>query len=314
MRRFRPENIVIIEAQSELGAGKRGASLGPKALRIRDLNKNGVFKGMKTISISSYDVLLNLKDDEFPKAKSIGHIFDFNRLLSVTIEKELEKGHFVILLSGDHSSAMGGVSGFRNSINHEECQLIWVDAHGDLHSPYTTPSGNMHGMPLAALMGIDNRKPDSILDPATSTQWDSLKSELSQGKFLTPEELLLIGIRDLESEEWDLIAKSNLRHLTAENFKTITDLSKNQTFNQWLKSKPTYISFDVDVMDPSISCGTGTQAANGFLKHHVVDLLHHLLDKCDTHVLEITEVNPLLDKKSCTIDLTLDILEALINK
>lgn len=310
--RFRKDNIVIIEAQSELGAGIRGASLGPKALRIRDLGKNGAFKGIKTISISSYDVLLNRKEEEFPKAKSIGHIYDFNRLLSVTIEKELEKGHFVILLSGDHSSAIGGVSGFRKSIGHQKCQVVWIDAHGDLHSPYTTPSGNMHGMPLAALMGIDNIG-SGVLDKNTAEHWESLKKELSHEKYLTPEELLLVGIRDLEAEEWNMIEQAKVRHITSEKFKSISNLSSNETLNSWLKQIPTYISFDVDVMDPSISCGTGTKAVDGLFKNHIEGLLNHLMVHADVHVLEVTEVNPLLDMKSCTVDLTLEILEELFN-
>lgn len=312
--RVRNKNIVIIEAESELGAGTRGASLGPKAIRIADRIQHQVLHHYRTISISTYDVLLNMPAVQSTWAKNIGHIYDVNKTLSATVEKELEKGNFVILLSGDHSNAIGGVSGFRKYLKNQICRVVWIDAHGDLHSPYTSPSGNMHGMPLAALLGHDNLE-DKLrdLDAETFKQWEDIKRLcLNESGSLKPEEILLAGIRDLEKEEWDLIQSLGIRHLENTLFEKehIAQICSRLTAE--INHLPVYISFDVDVLDPSISDGTGTPVKNGLNTSQALALLQCLLNQDQACVLEITEVNPLLDSKSKTVDVVLSLLSQLL--
>jgi arginase len=311
---IRNKNIVIIEAESELGAGTRGASLGPKALRICDRNQSNLLSSLKTISISSYDVLLNSNPNTTEWAKNIGHIYDFNRVLSATVEKELEKGSFVIILSGDHSNAIGGVSGFRNFLKNKECRLTWIDAHGDLHSPYTSPSGNMHGMPLAALLGHDNME-DALrdIDHETHQQWEDIKNLCRNERgSLQPQEILLAGIRDLEEEEWDMVNELGIRHLSHEVFKNenITHICTSATAE--INSFPLYISFDVDVLDPTISDGTGTPVKDGITATQSIALLQCLVNREEAMVLEITEMNPLLDSRGNTLKVVLDILSKIL--
>ena len=309
---IKDRNIVIIEARSELGAGTRGASLGPSSIRIRDLEKDGFLSNYKTIALSSYDNLFH--GTESPFAKNIGHIYDFNRSLKEAVNKELAKGNFVLLLSGDHSNAIGGVAGFRETFNETLHHLVWVDAHGDLHSPYTTPSGNMHGMPLAALLGLDNhRSVDRELPEETKAQWDALKT-LTKNKngHLKPEEICFIGIRDLEQEEWDLIDRLGIHYFDNKVFKKENTSGICSDIANKTATYPMYVSFDVDVIDSALSDGTGTPVPDGLNAEQAVQVLSSLLSNKNTKMLEITEVNPLLDTKSRTVDLVLQLLKKVL--
>lgn len=308
------KEVVIIEAESELGAGTRGASLGPKAIRISDVARNKLFAGVRTITLSSYDLLFRDASRDTPFAKNIGSIYDFNRVLSKTVQQELEKGNFVIILSGDHSNAIGGVSGFRNYIGVEDCRIAWIDAHGDLHSPFTTPSGNMHGMPLAALTGHDNLD-DAIneLNDETIRQWTDLKDFTgATGRHLKGSEILFAGIRDLEEEEWDLVHELGIQFFDSKSFENNPVMDICSKMNGFVDKHPVYVSFDVDVLDPEISHGTGTPAPDGLKVMQVQEMLRCLLQTSHVHVLEITEVNPLLDNEGNTIRVVLDLLQNIL--
>ena len=309
---IKDRNIVIIEARSELGAGTRGASLGPSAIRIRDLMMNNQLSHYKTIALSSYDNLLH--GSPTPFAKNIGHIYDFNRVLKETVNQELLKGNFVLLLSGDHSNAIGGVAGFRQAFNEASNQVIWLDAHGDLHSPYTTPSGNMHGMPLATLLGLNNHHlKNRELPLETIQQWESLKAlTINQQGHLKPEEIICIGIRDLEQEEWTLIEKLGIQHLDNKVFKKENTSDICNQIDQKIAKTPMYVSFDVDVIDSRLSNGTGTPVPEGLNVEQVTQILSCLLAKENCKMLEITEVNPLLDTQSRTVDIVLELLKKVL--
>ncbi len=311
---IKDRNIVIIEARSELGAGTRGASLGPSAIRIRDIQANGLLSNYRTIAIGSYDNLFNQNTSETPFAKNIGHIYDFNRVLKEAVHKELSKGNFVILLSGDHSNAIGGVSGFREAFNDSLSNLVWIDAHGDLHSPYTTPSGNMHGMPLATLLGLDNHRSESrILNNETVEQWNALKAlTLNKMGHLKPNEITFIGIRDLEQEEWDLIKKLGIRNIDNQVFRKENTADVCNRIAEKISNNPMYISFDVDVIDSELSDGTGTPVPDGINEDQAIQILSCLMADQNLKMLEITEVNPLLDSKSRTVDLVLNILKRVL--
>jgi arginase len=309
---IKDRNIIIIEARSELGAGTRGASLGPSSIRIRDLEKDGLLSNYKTIALSSYDNLLHSSETSY--AKNIGHIYDFNRSLKEVVNKELAKGNFVLLLSGDHSNAIGGVAGFRETFNDSNHHLVWVDAHGDLHSPYTTPSGNMHGMPLAACLGLDNhRSVNRALPNEIKNQWDELKALTKNKKgHLKPEEIFFIGIRDLEQEEWGLIDKLGIKYLDNKVFKKENTSGICEQISENTSQYPIYVSFDVDVIDSALSDGTGTPVPEGINAEQAAQVLNCLLSKENIKMLEITEVNPLLDTKSRTVDLVLQLLKKIL--
>jgi arginase len=308
------KNIVIIEALSELGAGTRGPSIGPTALRLRDLSKNRRLAEMHCVTLSTYNQMLHSRPEN-QWAKNIGAIIDFNKGLKTLVNRELSKGKFVLLLSGDHSNAIGGVAGFRQAMN-SSVSVVWIDAHGDLHSPWSSPSGNLHGMPLAAILGLDN-KDVAVRTPSIEEQqlWNEVKNlnKNVEGKSLKPEDLLLLDIRDLEEEEWTQLRTLNIAHLKNEEM----DANGIHRVLDWVKvrikpTKPVYLSFDVDSLDPQISDGTGTTFPGGLQIQQTIDLLKGLILNHDVRVLEITEVNPLLDTRSRTVDTTLEIIEEVL--
>ena len=149
--------IRIVEVKSEIGAGTRGASMGIDAIKIAALDFGSpFFKKFKTTEIPNENNLL-LEPVVNDYAKRIKGIYNLNDRLSKEISKILVKDEIPIVLAGDHSSALGTIAGIRMAFPEKRLGVIWIDAHADLHSPYTTPSGNMHGMPLACVLGEDNK-------------------------------------------------------------------------------------------------------------------------------------------------------------
>ncbi|HKC69716.1 MAG TPA: arginase family protein, partial [Bacteroidia bacterium] len=145
--------IKIIEVKSEIGAGTRGSSLGVDAIKIAALDfGSNFFKKFKSVEIKNENHLL-LEPVVHDYAKRIKGVFALNERLATEIQKTLTKENAIpIVLAGDHSSAIGTISGIKMAYPDKKVGVIWIDAHADIHSPYTTPSGNMHGMPIACLL------------------------------------------------------------------------------------------------------------------------------------------------------------------
>jgi arginase len=169
-----------------------------------------------------------------------------------------------------------------------------------MHSPYTSPSGNIHGMPLAAAMGIDNldckiNEPGDI----TTAHWNSLKNIGSLGPKLKPSHLIYFGVRDYEEAEQKAIEKNNIRLVKVEELRYRgLDICVKEAIGKLLDCDLIYISFDVDSMDcDNISYGTGTPVPNGFLPNEVMQIIETLLATNKVCCIEFTEINPLLDNK-----------------
>ncbi len=202
---FKDKKIRLILSDFDIGAGKKGAALGPAALK-GELKELG-------IEFSSW---INLNSNgnhksgfEYPYCKHIDAISEAALKLNNEIVQSVQKDETPLIFSGDHSNAIGGISGLANANPGKTIGVIWIDAHADLHSPYTTPSGNMHGMPLAALTGSDNLKnKKNELSIEEIAAWDKLKSV--GGDEICPKidtrNIVFIGIRDAEVQEWDLIS------------------------------------------------------------------------------------------------------------
>jgi len=188
------------------------------------------------------------------------------------------------------------------------------DAHADLHSPYTSPSGNVHGMPLAAILNEDNKKFDpGDVEEQTAKQWEKLKKVGGIGPKAQPKDLVFIGLRDTEKEEDYLIEKFNITHyppplLRQKGMAKVISEIKNEKLKDCDK---VYVSFDVDSLDcVEVSYGTGTPVENGLLVNEAKALLKGFMDWEKVIGLEITEINPLLDNKQNKMaETTLDILE-----
>ena len=212
----------------------------------------------------------------------------------------LQQKHFPLIISGDHSSAIGSLSGIKKAFPDKTLAAIWIDAHADLHTPYTTPSGNVHGMPLAAALGIDNiSSSGNSIDPNTMASWEQLKAMGIEGPKLTPDHLIYFGMRSLEAVEQEIMSRLNIRNYPVYEVRH-RGLSTcvQEAIDQLSGVDLIYISFDVDSMDCNlVSHGTGTPVEKGFDPQEVIQLIRAFMATDKVVSLEVSEINPLLDEK-----------------
>jgi arginase len=313
---MKSKNIKIIEVTSELGAGTRGSSLGPAALRYSDINK-----GRRKINRFPFEWVDDVNEmlaqgSKYEFAWHIDHISGIIAAVAEKVEENLKAGFFPLVVSGDHSNAAGTVSGIKNFIGEKRLGVVWIDAHADIHSPYTTPSGNMHGMPLALLLGEDNAE-SQINEPDEQTirLWNAMK-KTGSGKIspkIFPGDLVYIDIRDLERQEWELIEEKEIEFYTPKEIKQFgIETVAKETLEYLSHCDYIYVSFDVDSLDPAVSRGTGTPYPDGLQLHEAKTLLYHLLKNKKTIAFEVTEINPLLDQDNKMARTVLEILEEIL--
>jgi len=293
-------SIQLIKNRSDIGAGTRGSDLGIDALEIAAINSgNDFFHKHDYVDVPTRnETIYHKKTNTF--AKRIEHVAEQCERVTLTVQASLKAGHMPIVLSGDHSSALGTISGIKAAFPNQQLGVIWIDAHADIHSPYTSPSGNIHGMPLAAALAEDNLA-CQINHPEknTSEQWERLKNIGCPGAKIVPEHLIYYGLRDFESAEDELITQKNIRVFTVAETREKTIADCVNTTKELLKNCDlVYISFDVDSMDcNAVSHGTGTPVPNGFFPEEIKELLSQLIHALPITCLEVAEINPLLDTK-----------------
>jgi len=294
---MRDERFKLVTVESDFGAGKKGAALGPQAL-IEEL-KRLEFEGFDIYNYMHMVPREITPSTETPHGKNIENIYQFQLNICKGISETLQTGRIPMIFSGDHSSANALISGIKDYFANSRIGVIWIDAHADLHSPYTTPSGNIHGMPIAALMGDDHREiaknqPKEI----TRKLWEDMK-RLGRRR-ITPkiqgDDLVFIALRDTEREEDIIIRKEEVKVFTPEDIRTFGIENIVQGTKQHLRNcEYIFVSFDVDSLDPSISMGTGTPVNNGLQLKEAKQLLTSLLGWDNLIGFEITEINPELD-------------------
>jgi arginase len=218
-------------------------------------------------------------------------------------------------MSGDHSNAIGTIAGIKMAKPKCKLGVIWIDAHADLHTPYTTPSGNVHGMPLAASIAEDNKEFKAHdLDKKTEGLWNQLKNIGSNGPKIDPEDIVFISLRDLEREEKKIIDKYKIKVITTSELrKKGVEITVRSVMRYLLDCSDIYVSFDVDCLDNSISRGTGTPVSNGLREREAEDLVSKLMQNRKICCLEITEVNPTLDKENLMSEIAFNILQRSVN-
>ncbi len=289
----------ILICSSELGAGVRGASLGPDAIRISAVNN--FYNIFERLHVDEIKVpMLNRYSPENKSAKYIKLIASTHRKICKKMCAALTDGYSTLVLSGDHSNAAGFISGFREAYPDKKLGVIWIDAHGDIHSPFTSPSGNMHGMPVAILLGLDNlnHRTRKKIKADVIKSWEKIKAtgKLKITPKLSSDDLIYIGIRDLEEEEWNIIKEQNIKFYTPDDLKKPgIDKVIEEVVSHFTSYDAIYISFDVDSMDPSVSVGTGTPVPGGLSLDQAKKLLKAFTNMPNCKALEITEVNPILD-------------------
>lgn len=288
--------IQMITAMSELGAGTRGASIGYAAIRSASLNSDPRFFRKYTPKKVETNNALLFEHVNSPYGRRIKGIVRMYRRLAAVVAETLDDNRFPVVISGDHSNAGGTIAGLRHVYPTARIGVIWIDAHGDLHSPFTSPSGNMHGMPLATAIGEDNRD-CQINKPKQGTikSWEQLKGHPRR---VVPSDIVFIALRDTEAPENHLIDKYGMKVIRVEEVRDKGAESTVHTALEHLKACDVlYVSFDVDSLDPSISDGTGTPVPDGLNEKEAADLLVALARVPRLCCLEFTEINPLLDSK-----------------
>ncbi|MEX2594540.1 MAG: arginase [Anditalea sp.] len=305
-------NIKLVEVRSEIAAGTRGASLGIDALKVASLDKKSdFFSKFNPINVPDTNDYL-WKGNKFPKAKYIDGVYQVLNNVCETIKKLRLKKKFPIVLAGDHSTAAGTIMGIKAADPDKRLGVIWIDAHADLHTPYTTPSGNIHGMPLAMCIGTDN-KICQINEPGTEAiaYWDKIKKIGGEGSKILAEDIVYISVRDTEEAEDYLIEIHGIKNFTIKEIRKegIAPIAKKAL--EVLKAcDQIYISFDVDSLDSSISMGTGTPVAEGLTVEEAIQLNTELIKDRRVCCWEIVEVNPTLDTENLMAENAFEILES----
>lgn len=302
--------IRIIEVKSELGAGTRGSSLGVDAIKIAALDFGSrYFKKHNSIEVPNENhLLLETAGNQF--AKRISGVLTMVERVTEEVAKTLRNNEFPIMLSGDHSCSAGAISGIRKAFPKSRLGVIWIDAHADIHSPYTTPSGNLHGMPLAILLDEDNiegkiNKPDQ----ETVNYWFQLKNVANLAPKIKYDDLVYIAMRDTEASEDFLLKKHKVKNFpTSEIRKRGVERIAIEALKYLEKCDLIYVTFDVDALDSSVSKGTGTPVPLGITEKEAGNLVSRLMFNEKVCGFDIVEVNPTLDKENKMAEHAFEIL------
>jgi arginase len=285
MRKSQRSPVMIIGVPLDLGSGRRGVDMGPSAIRYANLNHVLEEMGLKVEDAGNLRVPIpestRLKD---AKAKYEKEIFQVCADLSRIVTRAAEKGYIPIVLGGDHSIAMGSIVG--SAKVHKPLGLLWFDAHGDFNTPTTSPTGNVHGMPLASVMGYGSKR---FVDFCRSAN-------------IAPKNCALIGIRDVDKEEKRLLNASGVQTYTME---AVDRLGLGAVMERALAAvtegtKGFHLSFDVDVMDPSAAPGVGTPALGGISYRESLMALEIAAETQLMRSMYVVEVNPIMDVRNQT--------------
>ncbi|MEE8142926.1 MAG: arginase, partial [Planctomycetota bacterium] len=294
------------------GAGKRGVSMGPSALRIAHLHDvlsraGHEFTDRGDLPVSIPDTLT----EELTEANYLHQVAGVCADLAEKVQEILQEGGFPLVIGGDHSVTIGTISGIaahlRNSATvppHDvppRLGLIWFDAHGDINTPETSPSGNIHGMPVACLL---IRGPKDLTDIAYP------------GAKLTPERVVMLGLRDLDEQERLLLKETGVhtRTMADIDLKGVPRVVEEAIEIATRDSDWLHVSFDIDVLDPHVAPGTGTPHLGG-LTYREAHLALELVAKSG-HVrsLGLVEVNPILDNQNQTAELAVGLIASALGK
>jgi arginase len=309
------KNIKLIEVASEIGAGTRGASLGVDAIKIAALDfMSNFFIHFPSEKVPTENKLL-FEPIESPYAKRIGGITTMYERVSKSIKESIKSGFFPVVLSGDHSIAGATIAGIKMAKPNSKLGVIWIDAHADLHTPYTTPSGNLHGMPLSISIGDDNRECEVHgVEENTAKQWDYLKNIGNICPKVLPEDIVFISLRDFEKEEKSLIEKYGMKVFTTSEVRRKGPENIVRSVVRYLSDcTDIYVSFDVDCLDAGITKGTGTPVENGLREREAEDLVSKFMQIRKVCCFEITEVNPTLDRENLMAEIAFNILQRSVN-
>ena len=292
------QTVSIIGFPVDLGAGRRGVDMGPSALRIAGLESKLKALGYKVEDTGDINIeIMERQKIINPKLKYLDEILKTSKKLAARIEKVLEQNKFPLCLGGDHSMALGTLAGIASYCRKNNLTLgvIWIDAHEDMNTDETTPSGNIHGMPLAASMGLGHPELVDFYGFAPK---------------LKPENCTIIAARSIDPEERINIKKLNP---TVYTMSDVDKLGIHRIISRVLKQfkekiDHIHVSFDVDSVDPNFAPGVGTPVPGG-LNYREAHLLMESIAECGCmSSLGVAEVNPILDVKNNSAKFAADLI------
>lgn len=295
------KSIVYIINDSEISAGTRGASLGPGALRVVDDNsRNYLFARYPIHYVRTNNHYLDQPTSYKYGKRADGLAKVYQNVADLVCEKR-QKHDFLVVIAGDHGSAGGTIAGLKMANPDKRLGVLWIDAHADMHTPYTTPSGNMHGMPVATALNEDNLE-CKVNEPDEEVigYWNQMKNIGGIAPKVKYEDVGCVAFRDMEQPEIDLMARHNIRNITVDELREMGVEKVTEILDEKFKDcDEIYVSFDVDSMDPDIvSHGTGTPVPHGLTPEEASELLKHYANHPKVSCVEFVEVNPCLDEKT----------------
>jgi len=294
--------VTLIGVPTDIGAGHRGASMGPEAMRIAGLAEALMARGVEVRDVGNVEGPRNPWTAPVRGYRHLQEVVAWNRALMDATYTELAAGRMPIMLGGDHCLAVGSITAVARWCREQgrKLRVLWLDAHSDFNTSDVTPSGNVHGMPVACLCG---------LGPAELTELGGTTPALR------PEQVRQIGIRSVDPEEKRLIKQHrvdvyDMRYIDENGMKRAVEAALAGID----ADTHLHVSFDVDFLDPSIAPGVGTTVPGGPNYREAQLVMEMIADTGRLGSLDIVELNPVLDNHNLTADLVVDLVESLFGK
>lgn len=295
---MRQSHVAVIGAPLDLGAGRRGVDMGPSAVRVANLNAKLASLGYVVEDLGNVAVSQQEAEPEGPSnAKYLPQITDTCTRLAEKVRDALGRGRFPVVLGGDHSVAAGTVAGVSSHFKAKDQSIgmIWIDAHADMNTPEISPSGNVHGMPLACCIGLGPRELTHIFDYSPK---------------LSPRNVALIGIRSVDNEERKIVQESGVHAFT---MRDIDERGLRTVMEEAVRiagdgTAGFHLSFDMDSVDPQEAPGVGTPVKGGITYREAHLAMELLCDCGQLKSMEVVEVNPVIDEANRTAVLAVELV------
>lgn len=297
-------NIRLLGFPIDLGADRRGVDMGPSALRIADIDKRLAALGYSVTDEGDIPIrAIEVQEEANSKLKYLPEVAEMSHILAARVKGILDVGDFPLILGGDHSMSIGSLAGIGAHCkeNNKTLGVIWVDAHADMNTESTTPSGNIHGMPLAVAMGYGH--PELL-----RVGGDFAKLE--------PRHLAIIGLRSIDPGERELIKDLGVAAYTMFDVDRLGmyEIASRVLEDMSRSVDHLHISFDVDGVDPHVASGVGTPVPGG-LSYRETHLFFEMVSKIEAYSsLEVAEVNPILDDRNKTAEFAADVVASSMGK
>lgn len=289
--------VSIIGVPMDLGQSRRGVDMGPSALRYAGLDDRLRRLGYTVNDYGNIDIPVR---DMLPREGGLAFlpaVVRAGEAMYQVGQSAIEVGHLPLFIGGDHSIAVGTIGGVTHT---GPTGLLWIDAHGDFNTPESSPSGNLHGMPLAALLGLGAPELVNLGRP---------------GPKLTPAEVVLIGIRDLDPQEKILLKENQVKVYTMREIDERGMAAVAAEALSHLSHLPRlHISLDMDSLDPSEAPGVGTPVPGGLTYREAHLLMEIIADCACVGSVDVVEINPILDERNHTAKIALELIASLLGQ